>query len=95
MGTLKGFPNPRPLGTYLPPCHPLAALGLAATHHPLASPFGDFGTCTSPTYPRSLRSRPRAWPRRDAALAANPPGSLRVWLARTAIDLVQLMNHAG
>jgi len=37
--------------------------------------------------PRSLRSASR-----DATLAAKPPGSARVWLARTAIDLVQSVN---
>ena len=41
MGTLGGFPNPRPLGTRLTPLLPRALRGLAATHHP---PFGSFGT---------------------------------------------------
>ena len=36
MGTLKGFPCPRPPTRHRPP---------------LASPFGDFGTCTFPTTP--------------------------------------------
>ena len=37
MGTLKGFASP-----FGPP---------PATASPLASPFGDFGTCTFPTTP--------------------------------------------
>jgi hypothetical protein len=37
MGTLKGFASP-----FGPP---------PATSSPLASPFGDFGTCTFPTTP--------------------------------------------
>jgi hypothetical protein len=51
------------------------------------------GTSHPPCLP--LAAIGLAIPSRDAALAAKPPGSERVWLARTAIDLVQLMNHAG
>ena len=56
METLEGFCSA--LGTCHPPCHPLAALGLAMPFGPptrdpslVASPFGDFGTCTFPTTP--------------------------------------------
>jgi len=34
-------------------------------------------------------------PSRDAPLPAKPAGSARVFLARTTIDLVRLMNSAG
>ena len=34
-------------------------------------------------------------PSRDAALPAKPAGSARACLARTDINLVQLMNNAG
>ena len=69
MGTLKGFALP-----FGPP---------PATASPLASPFGDFGTCTFPTTPArfaralalglampSLDGTPRAAP-------AEPAGSPR------------------
>ena len=52
--------------------------------------FPNLGPYPPPTTPARF-----ARPRRDAALAAKPPGFARVWLARTAIDLVQLMNNAG
>ena len=64
MGSLKGFPCPRPLGTCHTPCLPLASRVLAATHHP---PFGSFGTYPTPASPfasaRALAARfarPRA-----------------------------------
>jgi hypothetical protein len=49
MRTLEGFAAP-----FGPP---------PATSSPLASPFGDFGTCTFPTTPARYDSRPRARPR--------------------------------
>ena len=64
MGTLKGFPNPpamvrRRQSRRAPHAIYMGTLkGFAspfgpppATPTPLASPFGDFGTCTFPTTP--------------------------------------------
>jgi hypothetical protein len=66
MGTLKGFASP-----FGPP---------PATSSPLASPFGDFGTCTSPTtparYARAL-ALGLAKPSRDGASPTKPASSPR------------------
>ena len=66
MGTLKGFAPP-----FGPP---------PATSSPLASPFGDFGTCTFPTtparYARAL-ALGLAKPSRDGTPPAKPAGSPR------------------
>jgi hypothetical protein len=63
MGTLKGFASP-----FGPP---------PATSAPLASPFGDFGTCTFPTTPaRCARALALglAIPSRDGARRATLAG---------------------
>ena len=66
MGTLGGFASP-----FGPP---------PATSSPLASPFGDFGTCTFPTtparYARAL-ALGLAKPSRDGARRAKLAGSPR------------------
>ena len=77
MGTLRGF---------APPCGPPPA-----TSSPLASPYGDFGTCTFPTtparYARALAlGLAKPWHLTGAwfALAHKPAGSPRdklVWSA--------------
>ena len=51
------------------------------------------GTHHPPSHPRASRGLAKS--SRDAALPAKPAGSARVCPARTAIDLVQLMNNAG
>ena len=55
-----------------------------------ASPFGPPPAASSP-----LASLGLAKPSRDAALPAKPADSARGCLARTDIDLVQLLNSAG
>ena len=66
MGTLGGF---------APPFGPPPAIA-----SPLASPFGDFGTCTFPTtparYARTL-ALGLAMPSRDGPPPAEPAGSPR------------------
>jgi hypothetical protein len=93
MGTLKGFPNPpamvrRRQSRRAPHAIYMGTLkGFAspfgpppATPTPLASPFGDFGTCTFPTtparYARAL-ALGLAKPSRDGAPPAKPAGSPR------------------
>ena len=63
MGTLKGFASP-----FGPP---------PAASSPLASPFGDFGTCTFPT-------TPARYARALALGLAKPSGALAPGLAAAA-----------
>ena len=73
--------NPRgvcsALGTRHPPCHPLAA------------PFGDFGTCTFPSTPRRFAralALGLAKPSRDASLPARArakPEEVAGWVGRS------------
>jgi len=74
MGTLGGFASP-----FGPP---------PAASSPLASPFGDFGTCTFPTTPaRDARALALglAKPSRDAALPARARAKRAGWAGRRAV----------
>jgi hypothetical protein len=80
MGTLGGFASP-----FGPP---------PTTPAPLASPFGDFRTCTFPHHTRSLRSRPRARPRHPSRDGA-PPARARAKRAGRAGLAVRPEGPAG
>ena len=98
MGTLKGFPNPPAL--WLRRAKPAFAYAIMGTLRgfaspsglppaatsPLASPFGDFGTCTSPTtparYARAL-ALGLAKPSRDSTRRVKLAGSPRDYFSTT------------
>ena len=89
MGTLRGFPNPPALWLRrAKPAFAYAIMGTLrgfatpfgpppATSSPLASPFGDFGTCTFPT-------TPARYARALALGLAKPSGALAPGLAAAA-----------
>ena len=91
MGTLRGFPNPPALWLRrAKPAFAYAIMGTLrgfatpfgpppATSSPLASPFGDFGTCTFPTTPaRYARALALGLAKPSHALA--PAGKARLRL---------------
>jgi hypothetical protein len=89
MGTLRGFPTPPALWLRrAKPAFAYAIMGTLrgfatpfgpppATSSPLASPFGDFGTCTFPT-------TPARYARALALGLAKPSGALAPGLAAAA-----------